>query len=139
MIEKYEKPKRDKKGRLLPGETPNRAGANGNRHAGLAPWKVRMGQLATKYSSYSKLMSLFTLDKDTGLRVPTKEFMDMNPIDTGLIWQLIGQNEGNDKRLERESFWDRLDGKPKENKTVRVINSVKDLTDEELEKLAEED
>lgn len=102
---------RNPDGTFIKGIAPNPSGQNGTK--GFARWEIRVEQLSNKYDSVEKLMALFTLD-DKGNMQPSKELMQMNPIDAGIIRQLIGQLTGRDTIRERESFWDRYQGKPKQ-------------------------
>jgi len=116
-----DKPARDENGRLLPGGTANPEGHNGANH--FTPWKNRVTQLSEKYDTVEKLMALFTVN-EAGQLVPSSEFKKMNPIDAGLIWNMIGQVSGDDKRLEREAFWDRFEGKPVQKNEVTGKNGT---------------
>ena len=118
------------------GEIANPTGKSGAH--GFAPWNVRVKQLGAKYDTIEKLMALFEPDTATGKMKPTKAFLQMNPIDGGIIWGMLGQLMGDDKRNERESFWNRREGKPVERRDVRVIRSLSDLTEEELIAIAAE-
>lgn len=115
------------------GNNANPLGAKAHRSHGFANWKTRVTQLQTKYPTLDKLMALYETDVETGELKPKKALMQCNPIDVGIIEQLIGQAMAKDKRLWQEMFWDRMDGKPKENKTHRIVKSPEDLTDEEIE------
>jgi hypothetical protein len=101
----------DARGRFIAGNNANPSGSNGLRK-GFAPWHVRVRLLEEKYDTVAKLMSLFTFDPVTEELTPNDELEKMNPLDAGIIWQLALTIMGNDKRREREAFWDRYEGKP---------------------------
>lgn len=128
---------RDERGRLLPGCTANPKGENGYTKP-FVPWKVRVEQLERKYDSVEKLMALFEVDPATQRMRPTREFQRMNPFDAGIVWQMIGQVSGDDKRMERESFWDRREGKPMQRNELTgkdgsaLFNSDRDYIESKL-------
>lgn len=153
MIEEIKNvPARNPDGTLVKGAVLNPNGRNGENRKGFAPWAVRVEQLAYKYDTVEKLFALFVENPETGNMKMSKEFLGMNPIDAGIIWQLIGAIIGDDKRLERESFWNRKEGLPKETvkheggltheldprllDIVRKVRSAKSIGDSETTRLA---
>ena len=78
---------------------------------GRATWRKRVEQIEEKYDSVEKLMALFVQDPATGKMAPGPELLAMHPRDAGLIMQMLGAIVGDDKFRERESFWDRDEGK----------------------------
>lgn len=120
--------KRVGKGHFAPGFVANPTGENGLRRSGLAPWKIRVEQLLNKYGTVGHIKQLVA---DGSLDLE-------HPIDGMILKNIIDSFTGEDSRMQREAFLDRLEGKPRENKVVRVIKSVGDLTDEELEALAQD-
>lgn len=105
---------RNPDGTVAKGAVLNPTGENGNRRSGFAPWSVRVEQLQTKYDTLKKLMALFVFDEAKDTVKASDELLKMNPIDAGIIWQMFGACYGDDKRLERESLWNRKEGLPKE-------------------------
>jgi hypothetical protein len=104
---------RDEKGRLKEGSVLNREGYNGQRARGFAPWGVRQAQIELKYDTVEKLLDLFLYDeKENVIAWKMSELRKLNPTDAGLILQRARGIFGDDVRLERESFWDRYEGKP---------------------------
>ena len=70
---------------------------------------MRVDQLLKKYDTVEKLLALFTTDAN-GKTIPSQDFLQMNPIDAGIIWQFLGAIMGDDKLRERETFWNRKEG-----------------------------
>lgn len=101
---------RNPNGTLQEGAVLNPKGSRGL--AGFAPWEIRIGQLEKKYDTVQKLKALFEIDPVSGKMVMAAEFNQMNPRDAALVMQMINAFTGDDKRQERESFWDRFEGKP---------------------------
>ena len=101
------------------GGAPNPTGKNGMK--GLARWEIRVEQLAAKYPTMQDLMQFFTLDKFGSLQ-PAPALLELNPIDAGIIRQLVAGVVGKakDVREDRESFWDRFQGKA--TQTMIVTN-----------------
>lgn len=79
---------------------------------GHTTYKKRAEQLDDKYDTVEKLMALFVDDPKTGRKTPGPELLSMHPRDAALIIQNMGSIFGDDKRGERETYWDRMDGKP---------------------------
>jgi hypothetical protein len=100
-------PNRNPDGTFAPGND----GGSGALHKGRATRRARIEHLDQKYDTLEKLMALF--DRDPGGKLsPGKELLQMHPRDVALIMQSVGAIVGDDKRGERESFYDREEGKP---------------------------
>lgn len=84
--------------------------AGGHTQKGRATRSCRIQQLDSRYDTLEKLMGLFV--KQGGEMIPGPELMQMHPRDVALVMQTMGAIMGDDKRGERESFWDREEGKP---------------------------
>jgi hypothetical protein len=110
------------KGRFTKGNRANPTGKNGF-SSGLAPY----GQRAVHYLNKFNVSEIIAIAAD-----PKK--LDKYPSwDSIVIKRLAACVTGKpDERLEFESLLNRIEGKPKENKTVRVIRGWEDLTEEEL-------
>lgn len=105
-------PNRYANGDFKPGNNANPKGENG-RAPGFAPWGKRVAQLEEKYNTVESVLSLFTWDEESNkLKWKKYELSKLNPRDAGLILQIAKGIFGDDVRLERESFWDRYEGKP---------------------------
>jgi len=98
---------RNPDGTLKPGAVLNPQGIGGCL-SGRARWDKRVEHILDKYPTLEALEAL--------VRGP--DWKQTHPLDAGIVAQLIGQFSGDDKRLERESFWDRMEGKPKERKEL---------------------
>ena len=101
---------RNPNGTLKPGSVLNPNGATGER-SGFVPWKRRIEQLDAKYDTIEKLMALFVRTAD-GKMTPGPELLAMHPRDGALLMQSLGAIVGDDKLRERETYWDREEGKP---------------------------
>lgn len=84
---------------------------------GRTTWRKRVEQLDEKYNTVEKLLGLFDQDSN-GKMLPGKDLMQMHPRDAALIMQALGAIVGDDKRLERESFLDRDEGKARQSISV---------------------
>ena len=79
---------------------------------GYTPFNKRADQLDAKYDSVDKLAALFVKNPETGRMEPGPELRAMHPRDAAIIMQTMGAVFGDDKRGERESYYDRREGKP---------------------------
>ena len=136
QAEEPTKPQRNALGQLLPGHTANPSGENGMK--GLARWEMRVEQLSAKYPTMADLMQFFTLDKFNNL-LHSPALLELNPIDAGIIRQLVAGVVGKakDVREDRESFWDRFQGKPTQTMIVtnprpEMPKTVAEMTDEQI-------
>lgn len=101
---------RNPDGTLKPGAILNPDGVTGARSS-YVPWKTRIDQLDTKYDTVEKIMRLFVADPQTGKMSPGPDLLAMHPRDAALIMQSLGAIVGEDKLRERETYWDREEGK----------------------------
>lgn len=122
MIEGEAKPARDENGRLLPGNTANPSGKNGQK--GKPDLTTRREYFETHYTS-GDLLELYK-DKE--------RFYKLSPMDTGIVRHLIATFEdGNERGIERERYYDREYGKP-----VQRVD-LKNTHESALEELEQED
>ena len=109
------------------GGNPNPTGANGMK--GFARYEIRVEQLNAKYPTCQDLMQFFILG-ETGQLLPSAKLLEMNAIDAGIIRQLIGQVVGGQTLKERESMWNRMQGKPVETVLTKSLNKLDDIPTE---------
>ena len=127
---------RKENGQFKEGVSGNPTGKNGMK--GLTRWEIRVEQISAKYPTMADLMQFFTLDEFGSLQ-PAPALLELNPIDAGIIRQLVAGVVGKarDVREDRESFWDRFQGKPTQTMIVtnpgpEMPQNVKDMTDEQI-------
>lgn len=82
----------------------------GNTQRGLTTRAKRIEQLDQKYPTFEALEALFI--KTTYGYEPGAELKKLHPRDVALLSQSFYAIMGGDRRGERESFWDREEGKP---------------------------
>lgn len=80
---------------------------------GYTTWENRVQQIDENYPTGAALLALFTKDEQ-GKMIPTEELLSRHPRDIAIIMQAIGAFMGDDKARERESFWDRKEGKARQ-------------------------
>ena len=127
---------RKENGQFKEGVSGNPTGKNGMK--GLTRWEIRVEQISAKYPTMADLMQFFTLDKFGNLQ-PAPALLEINHIDAGIIRQLVAGviGKAKDVREDRESFWDRFQGKPTQTMIVtnprpEMPQHVKDMTDEQI-------
>ena len=106
-------PNRNPDGTFSKGNT-----VGGHTQRGRTTRAKRIEQIDEKYDTVEKLLALFDIGQD-GQLSPNAELKAMHPRDAALIMQAMGAIYGDDKRGERESFWDREEGKPKDIKQLQ--------------------
>lgn len=119
-----EKPPKKQRGSIKKGDVRNPEGKNGH-NVGWQPYGKRI----------QKWLAMTDEEFDAIANDP-KERRRLSQIDQVCVDHVQAMRNGEEKRPERESALDRIEGKPKENKLVRLISSVEDLSEEELAALA---
>ncbi len=112
MTENQKEPHPEEPGRTADGRFAEGNNLGGLTQKGRATYVGRADALDAKYDSVDKLMALFVTDATTGRRSPGPELLAMHPRDAAIIIQNMGSIFGDDKRGERESYYDRVEGKP---------------------------
>lgn len=111
---------------IKPGEVRNPLGRNQS-STGLQPFQKRVEHYANKFKP-SEIQEIANDPKRLD-EFPTWDAM--------VLKRMAATLDGReDERMEMGFILDRKEGKPKESKTVRVIGSMNDLSEEELAALA---